>query len=33
MEAADPGNRFEVYIAAPEPLCGWIVLDIGLMEF
>jgi hypothetical protein len=28
-----PGNRFEVFIAAPERISGWIVLDIGLTEF
>lgn len=32
-EDIEPGNRFEVLIAAPEQLSGWIVIDIGLMEF
>jgi len=32
-EDIEPGNRFEVFMAAPELLSGWIVIDIGLMEF
>jgi hypothetical protein len=32
-EDIEPGNRFEVFMAAPELLSGSIVMDIGLMEF
>jgi assimilatory nitrate reductase catalytic subunit len=32
-EDIEPGNRFEVYIAAPKQVSGWMVIDIGLMEF
>lgn len=32
-EDIEPGNRFDVFMAAPELLSGWIVIDIGLMEF
>jgi len=32
-EDIDPGSRFEVLMAAPQSCAGWIVIDIGLMEF
>jgi hypothetical protein len=32
-EDVDPGSRFEVLVAAPQACSGWIVIDIGLMEF
>jgi len=32
-EDIDPGSRFEVLLAAPPQCSGWLVLDIGLMEF
>lgn len=32
-EDIEPGNRFDVFIGAPEYLSGWLILDIGLMEF
>jgi assimilatory nitrate reductase catalytic subunit len=32
-EDIEPGSRFEVFIAAPRECAGWIVIDIGLMEF
>lgn len=32
-EDIEPGSRCEVLMAAPKQLCGWIVIDIGLMEF
>jgi assimilatory nitrate reductase catalytic subunit len=28
-----PGERCEVFVAAPERISGWIVIDIGFMEF
>ena len=28
-----PGDSFAVYVAAPKALCGWVVLDMGLIEF
>ena len=32
-EDIEPGNRFEVLVAAPEQCFGWVVIDIGLIEF
>jgi hypothetical protein len=32
-EDIEPGNRFDVMMAAPDQLSGWLVIDIGLMEF
>jgi assimilatory nitrate reductase catalytic subunit len=32
-EDIEPGARCEVFLAAPERVSGWIVIDIGFMEF
>ena len=32
-EDIEAGSHLEVFIAAPEQISGWIVLDIGLVEF
>ena len=32
-EDIEPDSRCEVFLAAPERTAGWIVIDIGFMEF
>lgn len=31
-EDIEPGERCEVFLAAPEQSSGWVVIDIGFME-
>ena len=32
-EDFEPGESCELFVAAPEGVSGWIVLDVGFMEF
>jgi assimilatory nitrate reductase catalytic subunit len=33
VEDLEPGTTIEVQLAAPEGLTGWVVIDLGMVEF